>query len=53
MGELRLPKRILTAEANGQRGRGRLRRRFLDSVKNDLNMRGLELNEDTRNLALN
>ena len=39
MKESRLPKLILNAEANGPRDSGRSRRRYLDSVKCDLNER--------------
>ena len=37
----RLPKRILSAEVSGARGRGRPRRRFIDAVRSDLEIRGL------------
>ena len=37
----RLPKRILSAEVPGVRGRSRRRRRFIDSVRSDLEVRGL------------
>ncbi|XP_031634412.1 uncharacterized protein LOC116347821, partial [Contarinia nasturtii] len=40
MGELRLSKKILYADADGPRNRGRPRRRYLDSVKCDLDVRG-------------
>lgn len=52
MNESRLPKLILNAEVNGQRGSGRPRRRFLDSVKSDLRKRGYEWSDETQNLAL-
>lgn len=42
MNESRLPKLILDAEANGQRGRDKPRRRYLDSFKCDLKERGHE-----------
>ena len=41
----RLPKRILSAEVPGVRGRGRPRRRFIDSVRSDLEVRRLSLDE--------
>ena len=41
MNEARLPKKLLEAEV-GTRGRGRPRRRFIDSVKCDLDIRGYE-----------
>lgn len=47
----RLPKRIMSAEVQGIRGRGRPRRRFLDSVKCDLEFRGLSLDDHTMSLA--
>src|SRR3978361_1078345 len=49
MEDFRLPKRILYSEVDGGRNRGRPRRRFLDSVKSDLNERGVE----TSRIALN
>src|SRR3978361_913526 len=52
MNESRLPKLLLNAEANGRRGRGRPRRRYLDSVKCDLNEKGHEWNDETQDLAL-
>ena len=39
----RLLKRILSAEVPGVRGRDRVRRRFIDSVRSDLEVRGLRL----------
>ena len=39
----RLLKRILSAEVPGVRGRGRPKRRFIDSVRWDLGVRGLRL----------
>ena len=47
----RLPKRILSAEVSGVRGRGRPRRRFIDSVRSDLEVRGLKLDERVISLA--
>ena len=47
----RLPKRILSAEVPGVRGRGRPRRRFIDSVRSDLEVRGLRLDERVISLA--
>ena len=52
MNESRLPKLILNAEANGPRGSGTPRRRYLDSVKCDLNERGYDWNRETQDLAL-
>lgn len=43
MNESRMPKRLLDSEVEGSRGRGRPRRRFIDSVKSDLEIRGLNL----------
>jgi hypothetical protein len=51
MGNSRLPKRILNAQVPGVRPRGRPRRRFIDSIKSDLEVRGLSLNEQTISLA--
>lgn len=42
MDENRFPKRMCFTETVGVRGRGRPRRRFLESVKCDLNERGYE-----------
>lgn len=47
MGDIRLPKRILAAEVPGALSRGRPRRRFIDSVKSDLEVRGLQLGDQT------
>ena len=47
----RLPKRILFAEVPDVRGRGRPRRRFIDSVRSDLEVRGLRLDEQFISLA--
>ena len=47
----RLPKRILSAEVPGVRGRGRPRRRLADSVRSDLGVRGLRLDEQVIALA--
>ena len=52
MNESRLPKLILNAEANGPKGIDRPRRRYLDSVKCDLNERGYDLNREIQDLAL-
>ena len=41
----RLPKRILSAEVPCVKGRGRPRRRFIDLVRSDLEVRGLRLDE--------
>ena len=49
----RLPKRILFAEVPGVRGRGRPRRRFIDSIRSDLEIRGLRLDDQTISLAGN
>ena len=43
----RLPKRILSAEVPGVRLRGRPRRRFIDSIRSDLEVRGLGLDVQT------
>ena len=43
----RLPKRILSAEVPGVRLRGRPRRRFIDSIRSDLEVRGLGLDDQT------
>ena len=51
MGNDRLPKRILDAQVPGVRPRGRPRRRFIDSIKSDLEVRGLPLDEQTISLA--
>ena len=51
MNEVRLPKKILYSEANGVRKRGRPRRRFMDSVKSDLQERCLDLNSNIIGLA--
>ena len=53
MEDFRLPKRILYSEVDGRRNRGRPRRRFLDSVKSDMNERGLEWGVETSRIALN
>src|SRR6201996_4227983 len=47
----RLPRRIMSEEVQGKRCRGRPRRRFLDSVKSDLEIRGLRLDDHTLALA--
>ena len=47
----RLPKRILSAEVPGVTDRGGPRRRFIDSVRSDLEVRGLKLNEWVISLA--
>ena len=52
MEDFRLPKKVLYSDINGRRNRGRPRRRFLDSVKCDLNERGLEWGVETSRLAL-
>ena len=41
----RLSKRILSTEVPGVRGRFRPRRRFIDSVRSDLEVRVLKLDE--------
>lgn len=51
MGEDRLPKQILESFVGGKRGRGRPRRRWEDSVGNDLDVRGFSW-EEARGLAL-
>src|SRR6201990_2946078 len=43
----RLPWGIMSEEVQGKRGRGRPRRRFLDSVRSDLEIRGLRLDDHT------
>jgi len=53
MNEVRLPKKILNSELPGRRRRGRPRRRFIDSVKEDVLARGLNWDEDTIGLAQN
>ena len=53
MDEVRLPKRILNAELPGRRGRGRPRRRYIDSVRDDVIARGLNWDEGTIGLAQN
>ena len=45
MSESREPKKILEADIAGRRSRGRPRRRWRDSVRSDLEIRGLELEE--------
>jgi len=45
MSNSRMPKKLLSSELEGSRGRGRPRRRFIDSVKADLEVRGLNLTE--------
>ena len=47
----RLPKRILSAEVPGVRGRGRPKRRFIDSVRSNLGVRGPRLDEQVITLA--
>ena len=47
----RLPKRIFSADVSGVRGRGRPRRRFIDSVRSDLEVRGIRLEEQVIFLA--
>ena len=47
----RLPKRGLSAEVPGVRGRGRLRRMFMDSVRSDLEVRGFRLDKQVISLA--
>ena len=42
MRDNRLPKQILSARDVGKRSRGRPRRRWLDSVRNDLECRDLD-----------
>src|ERR1700744_6682995 len=49
----RLPWRIMSEEVQGKRCRGRPRRRFLDSVRSDLENRGLRLDDHTLALAQN
>lgn len=51
MGDNRLPKKILSAEVPGVRPRGRPRRRFIDSIRSDLEVRGLQLDDQTISLA--
>ena len=41
----------MSEEVQGKRGRGRPRRRFLDSVRSDLEIRGLRLDDHTLALA--
>lgn len=53
MDDLRLPKRILVAEMPANRSRGRPRRRFIDSVKDDLSTRDLVLNDELLNVVRN
>src|SRR5258706_4444564 len=50
MGEDRLPKQIFESSVGGKRGRGRPRRRWEDSVGNDLDVRELRW-EVARELA--
>ena len=52
MNDSRMPKRLLNSDHEGSRGRGRPRRRFIDSVKGDLNVRGLNL-DNAQGTALN
>lgn len=52
MNDDRLPKKILSAGVDGIRGRGRPRRRYLDSVKCDLRARGYEWDRETEDLTL-
>lgn len=42
----RLPKKLLNADMDGIRGRGRPHMRYLDSVKNYLNVKGFECNNE-------
>ena len=42
MGEERIPKRLMSSAVEGKRSRGRPRRQWLDSVLNDLKVRGVE-----------
>ena len=51
MQDSRLPKRIMSAEVQGNRGRGRPRRRFLDSIRDDLELRRLSLGSHVISLA--
>ena len=51
MRDNRLPKRILSAEVPGVRGRGRPRRRSIDSVISDLEVKWLRLDEQVISLA--
>ena len=52
MGEARLPKRLMGSAVEGRRSRGRPRRRYLDSVRNDFEVIGLT-SEAASKLALN
>lgn len=53
MNDNHLPKRMFCSKVVGQRSRDRPRRRFLDSVKSDLNERGYEWRRETLWLARN
>lgn len=53
MDDSRLPKKVLNEEVIGIRSRGRPRRRFLDSVKDDLRSRELVLNDELLSVAQN
>lgn len=52
MNESRLPKLILNAETNDPSSRGRPRRRYLGSVKCDLNERGYAWNRKIHDLTI-
>lgn len=45
MGHNRLPKRLMNAEAEGKRSRGKPMRRWLASVQNDFKLRGFTSDE--------
>ena len=51
MGSDRLPRRIMSEEVQCKRGKGRPRRKFLDSVRSDLEIRGLRLDDHSLALA--
>ena len=51
MQDYRLPKRILSAEVPGVRPRGRPRKRFIDSIRSDLEIRGLRLDDQAVSMA--
>lgn len=51
MEEDRLPRRIMDCVMEVKRSTGRPRRWWLDSVSNDLKLRGIELNEATELVA--
>lgn len=53
MNEAMLSKRILSAELLGKKYRGRPRRRYIDSVRDDVIVRGLRWNDGTIGLAQN